>query len=246
VELTRWPNSGFTLPTARRAALLAVGFLAVLLLGCEAATPTPDADPRPAMRATVERLLALESVSFDLNQEAGSTMLFPGLIMHRASGVVDVPARFDVVIEAESLLPRSYIEIGIISIDGTAYMTGILNREWREVSPDTLPMTLTGLGETLAGIVEAVQEPTMVGSETLRGREVYHIRGGILSQDLLGLVPNAAEGYEVELDLWIDRTESFLLEALISGQVLATDVPESVRRLTLDDINVPVSVAAPG
>ena len=245
MELTRWPNSGFALLTARRAALLVVSLLAVMLLACEAATPTPT-DPRPAMRATVERLLALESVSFDLNQEAGSTVLFPGLIMHRAAGVVDLPASFDVVIEAESLLPRSYIEIGIISIDGTAYMTGILNREWREVSPDTLPMNLTGLGETLAGIVEAVQEPAMVGSETLRGREVYHIRGGILSQDLRGLVPNAAEGYEIELDLWVDRTESFLLEALISGRILATDVPEAVRRLTLDDINEPVSVAAPG
>lgn len=228
----------------RRGSLLTLGLLLVALLACESPTPTP-VDPRPALRATVESLLALESVSFDLEQETGTTMLFPGLVMNRASGVVDVPSRFDVTIEGESLIPRSYIEIGVISIDGTAYMTDILSGEWREVPPEALPMDLSDIGETLARIVEAVQLPEMVGSETLRGREVYRIRGGILSQDLRALVPNAADGYDVKLEMWVDRAESVLLEALISGQILASDAPDAVRRLTLDEVNAPVSVTAP-
>ncbi len=193
----------------------------------------------------MENLLALESVSFDLDQETGSTLVFPGLVMHRAYGVVDVPSRFNVTIEAETVFPRSYIEIGIISIDGTAYMTDILSGDWREVPPEALPMNLNALGETLAGIVDAVQRPELLGSENLRGREVYHLRGDVLSQDLRKLVPNAADGFDVVLDMWVDRAENLLLEALITGQVLATDDAESVRRLTLDDINAPVAVTAP-
>jgi hypothetical protein len=36
-----------------------------------------------------------------------------------------------------------------------------------------------------------------------------------------------------------------LLQVRITGKVLPTDIPDAVRLLTLDDINVPVSITAP-
>ena len=97
--------------------------------------------------------------------------------MHRAYGRAIVPGKFYVTVEAELLFPRSYLEIGIISINGTAYMTNVLNGEWGEVSPESLPINLSNFGEILARIVDKVQSPELLEEDSLDGADVYRIGG---------------------------------------------------------------------
>ena len=252
LELTRHPgqSSSRRERVGARAplAVLALLFLAALAACGSPPTPTPTPeppDPRKELQRTVQTLLELQSGSFDLEHITGSTNLLPGVLMHRAYGKAIVPDKFDVTVEAELLFPRSYLEIGMISIDGTAYMTNVLNGEWGEVAPDTLPINLTNFGEILARIVEQVQTPELLGQETLDGADVYRISGGILSEDLKELVPTAATGYAVSLEVTTDRATGALRQALITGQVVATDLPESQRRLTLSDLNQPVTIEPP-
>ena len=69
-------------------------------------TPTPEPpDPREELRRTVERLLELQSGTFDLEHVVGSTSILPGILMHRAYGKAVVPGKFDVTVEAELLFP---------------------------------------------------------------------------------------------------------------------------------------------
>ena len=135
----------------------------------------------------------------------------------------DIPDRFRLKVEAETLIPRSFVEIGVITIGDKAYMTDLLTKKWRQVEPSALPFTLSDISVTLAGIIEAVDEPTLVGSERLGDRDTYHIQGSILSQDLAGLVPGAGEGFDVRLDLWLAKPGNLLLQILISGMVIPTD-----------------------
>ena len=58
-------------------------------------------------------------------------------------------------------------------------------------------------------------------------------------------MPGAAEGLEVELELWLDLEAALLRRVLITGPVLTGDIPETVRLLAIDNINVPVDIAAP-
>ena len=44
----------------------------------------------------------------------------------------------------------------------------------------------------------------------------------------------------MELELWLDRSEGLLLQALITGQVMDSDDADTVRLLTLKDIDIPV------
>ena len=241
---------GFAAARARgllvAAALLALAALAACG-SAPTATPTPEPpDPREELQRTVRTLLALQSGSFDLEHIVGSTNLLPGVLMHRAYGKAVVPGKFDVTVEAELLFPRSYLEIGMISIDGAAYMTNVLTGEWGEVSPDTLPINLSNFGDILARIVESVQSPELLGQEGADGAEVYRIGGAIMSEDLRELVPTAATGYAVALEITTDRATGALRQALITGQVVATDVPESQRRLTLSGLNQPVIIETPG
>ena len=226
--------------------------LLVLLVSsaCSAGQPTPTpthepVDPREALQLTVERLTALQSVSFDLKHLVGYTNLLPGILMNRAYGSALVPGKFHIVVEGELLFPRSYLEIEMISIEGKSYMTNLVNGQWEEVPPETLPIDLGDFGVTLAAIVEEVQSPELLGHDRLDGVDVYHIGGNITSEVLKGLVPTAGTGFPVELEMWTERETGMLRQALIKGQVVVTDVEDSQRKLVLDGPNEPVTVEPP-
>ena len=228
-------------------ACLAIGLLAA----CGSDSPTQQVngstgiDPAPAMIQAVNQLLALESASFRLDHLEGSTVLVPGVLMTKVYGEVSIPDRFSVTVEAESEFPKSYLEISIITIEDTAYMTNILSGRWNQISPDSLPFNLLGLGQTLADIVDAVQEPKVLGQERLRGVDTLHIKGQIASEDLSELVPGAGQGFPVKLELWLDRDQGLLQQVLILGRVVPTDDENTERELTLQDINQSVVISPP-
>ena len=212
------------------------------------ATPTPTpkpVDPREELQRTVDSLVSLQSVSFDLEHLVGTTNLLPGVLMTRAYGKAVVPGQFDITVEGELLFPRSYLEIGIISMGEQAYMTNLVNGQWEEVSQSALPINLSDFGATLAAIVAEVQSPRLLGQENMDGADVYHIGGDITSEVLKGLVPTAGTGFPVALEMWTERDTGMLRRALITGQVVATDVADAQRELRLEGANQPVTVERP-
>ena len=235
-------------PKFLAAVIMAAGLMAAC--GTNTSTQAPNGassiDPGPAMRQAVVQLLGLRSAAFSLDHLEGSTVLVPGVLMTKVSGEVSIPDRFRVTVEAESEFSKSYIEISIITIDDTAYMTDIFTGRWNQISVDSLPFNLSGLGKTLADIVEAVESPQVVGEERLRGVDTLHIRGEIASEDLSELVPGSGEGFPVRLELWLDRTQGLLQQVHIIGRAVPTDAPNTVRQLTLEDINQPVNIEPPG
>ena len=235
-------------------AIMAAGVLLLALAaGCGGgATPPPtgdtgqDIDPRAALRRAVTAVLELESAGFTLEHLKGSTALIPGFLeMQKISGVVDLPDKFRLRVEAETVFPRAFIEIRIVLIEDQAFMTDPGTGRWNEVAPESLPFTLSNLGQTLADIIEKVEGPDYVGAVRLNDFDTHHISGRVRSQDLAALVPGAGEGFDVELDLWLEQAKSLLVRVLITGKVVPTDLPDTVRRLTLDDINVPVDISPP-
>ena len=124
-------------------------------------------------------------------------------------------------------------------------MTDFISGKWLQVDPKVLPFSFANFAQTLADIIEAVDAPAVVGAERLGERETNHIRGRIMSEDLGNLVPGAADGFRVILDLWLEQSTNLLRQVLISGMVIDTDEPGTVRLLTLDDFNLPVEISAP-
>ena len=210
-----------------------------------AVTSKPPPNAQALLRKATSRMLALESLSFVLEHQSGSTELFPGVEMTKAIGVVDIPDKFSISVEAQMARPRVYIELNAISVGDQAYMTDLITGRWRQVDLATLPVNLGNLGKTLANIAAAVQSPETVGGETLAGYKTARIRGQIQSQELAELIPGAALGFNVGLDLWVEESQGLLVQALITGQVMATDVPEAARLLTLDGFDAPVDIGPP-
>ncbi len=222
---------------------------AIALASCSqqpAATPMPSptpVNPKAELMRTVERLLKMESVVFVLEQTVGTTVLSPGIEMNRAYGTVIVPEKFDVTVEAQ--VANLYIELGMASIDGVFYMTNPLTGQWTVVLPEAIPINLLAIGNTLAGIVQSVQSPDLLAATVLDGIDVYHIRGGLRSEDLRELVPGADDGYTVMLEIWMERHSGTLRKATITGQVTDSDVPNAMRVLTLDNINQSATIEPP-
>ena len=208
-------------------------------------TQPPTQDAQALLRRAASRMLALESLSFVLEHQAGSTELFPGVGMTKATGVVDIPDKFSISLEAQMAKPRAYVELSAIRVGDRAYMTDLITGRWRQVELATVPVNLGNLGETLADIVAAVQSPESVGVETLAGYKTVRIRGQILSQELAQLIPRAAQGFNVGLDLWGEASQGLVVQALITGRVMATDVAEAARLLTFDGFDDPVDIGPP-
>ena len=226
--------------------------LLVLIIACSSdAAPEPsdkflDIHPESTMQQAVNQLLALDSASFSLKHLEGNTILVPGVLMTKVSGEVSIPGRFSVTVEAEAEFLRSYLEISIITIDETAYMTDLFTGRWNLISPDSLPFDLSDLGQTLADIVDAVKKPQVMGEERVNGVDILQISGEIASEDLAELVPGSEPGLPVRLELWLDQKQGLLQQVHIIGRVVPNDAVNTLRELTLKDINQPVVIEAPG
>ncbi len=110
---------------------------------------------------------------------------------------------------------------------------------------ELLPVNFADLGQTLSAILGSIQSPSWVGTESLAERPVYLVQGRVDSGDLSRLVPNAALGFDVMLELWLEQSSGLLLRVVITGQVISTDISDAVRVLSLDDIDVPVEIIPP-
>ena len=227
--------------------------LAVLAAGCvKAVTLTPTLTPEPPLDAqtilerVAIRLSDLRSAAFVLEHPMGSTTLFPGLEMHRVTGVVDVGDEdFRIVVEAQSQVPRVYIEFTVVNAGEEVWMTDFLTGNWREVPKTAMPLDFSNLGGTLIDITSAVESPELLGLEYVSGIETRRIRGTMQSEELAGLVPGAGGGVDIVVDLWVEVHQSLVYQMVLAGQVLSTDKPDTERLLSLGEFNLPVVIDPP-
>ena len=111
--------------------VLAGTLLVVQTMACSGQQlPTPASGPPldvgEILGKSVSRLLALDSLAFILEQQEGTTTLIAGVEMRKAYGVVDIPDKFSLTVEAELVSPRIFLEIGVVVIGEQAYMTNLL------------------------------------------------------------------------------------------------------------------------
>ena len=110
---------------------------------------------------------------------------------------------------------------------------------------ENLPFKFVDLGRTLGGIMQAIEAPTIIGTESVDGNATWRIQGSVPSERLRALVTNAEPGHEVRLEGWIDKDLGLLRKVRIAGQIYSQDSEEVVRNLSLVRFDEPVEISLP-
>ncbi|MBM3926232.1 MAG: LppX_LprAFG lipoprotein [SAR202 cluster bacterium] len=230
--------------------LLSASILLASCGGSDAATPTPSPPPPPPppqemLSTSAARMASLKSLTFSMTHEKGVSPLMSGVVMESMDGQAALPDRFSLDVKAQATALRAFINIKILAASGKTYMTDPVSGRLQEVDPSTLPFNFTNLGGTLAGIINAMMSPLPRGIETVDGKQAQKIVGPVLSQNLSGLVPKAAQGLPVGLEVWIEENTTLLLRARISGPVVSNDPPDIIRVLTFHNFDTPITITSP-
>lgn len=227
--------------------------LPVFIAGCgllsdQPSSPVPTqttVSPEALLSDVASQVLSLKSASFVLDHQAGNTVLSPGLVMNRVSGDMETPDKVHLVVEAELASPKAYVELEMIGVGDRFYSSDPVTGEWRQIPPDEQPLNFNNLATTLADIIISVQEPMYLEVRNTDGLASTGLEGTVRSEDLAALIPGASEGLVVAVQLSLDEKDGSLRQVILTGPVLATDAPETVRRLALDNLNEPVDISAP-
>ena len=222
--------------------------LAALAVAALAACGPPAEDegltPRERLDNAAARIAQVTSVDFTLSHDEGETPLLPGIVLQRADGTVEAPARAVVDVEALVTFANSFIEMNIV-IDGEdATMTDPLSGTPLPVATSSLPFNLHGLGPTLQGILAAIEAPEYSGDETIDGVAGTGIAGTVSGAAIQPLIPGADAALRQDIEVWVGD-DDLPRRVRLTGRVLSNDADNVIRVLSLrnfDTARIPDAV----
>ena len=208
-----------------------------------AATPEPTPTPNQVLDEGAAALLELETVGFSITHEEGNIPLMTGVLANEITGVVNMPDELDIDIKGEVAVFSAYLELQVVRTEGTYFLTDPLTGAWRTTPDETVPFDLTSVAITIGDIMKDMTETAYTGDGYYANP--IHVTGKVMSEQLGGLIPFAAEGYPVDLEVWLRQSDKLLERARIAGRVVESDAENYVRILTLRDYNKDVNIERP-
>jgi hypothetical protein len=174
--------------------------LSLLVAAC-GPTPTPT---HPSPQAMLESALAaLEEESYHVEMDMLMTM-------RDETGTLMVPIAFIGDFQApdrlQGTMSQSYgemtIEFEFITIAETTYVKSPETGEWKISTEQTFPFST----ERFISFEPAdIEDPAIVGEETLNGDRVYHLTGFAAAREIVDAFafPFTITGGELQLEYWI-------------------------------------------
>ena len=191
---------------------------------------------------SIDKMKVISSFHFELFHEGGRTPIAMGLELDEAIGDITKPDRLKTNITAA--LGGMLVEVEVVTIGVTTYMTNPLTKEWELVPGEFSAISVFDPDAGITAILENISDPTKVEGEEDKENE-YHIKGEIPSESLRPITLSSVEGINIIVDVWID-TENFLLNQVrVEGQITETEKPGIVRILKLSRYNQEVEIESP-
>lgn len=228
--------------------ILIVGIILLLLVvGCgKKETTAPDESTPPPLTAVEiiamasEKLEALSSFHFALDQEGGGTPIAMGLEMTSASGDITRPHKLKVDVFA------GFVEVGVITVGEVTFMTNPLTGEWEPLPNEFTAVRLFNPDTGIKAIIGRISNAVKLGEEKVAGALCYHIKGTLDSGDLSAISCGAAiEGISIDTDVWIGKDDFLLRQIKLEGQITKDEKPGIVRTLSISNFDQPVTIELP-
>jgi hypothetical protein len=166
-----------------------------------------------------------------------------GMILNTVEGVAAFPSSARMT--AQGVIERIAVRFGIIQTDDTIYFSGPIGDTWRIVPPGTLPFDFVGMNASVATALANATELTAGVGDSIGGQPTFVLKGRIVSDDLIGLVPGATPGLPLSIETWVTQGSGLPVRVLVSGSLISSDPETMVRQLDLRDFDEPVTVSPP-
>ena len=219
--------------------------LLVLVLSCgkKEAPASPTLTAQEIINYSIDKMTDINSFHFELSHEGGRTPIAMGLELDEAKGDVKKPDKLETTVLAA--LKGMLVEVQVITIGDTTYMTNPLTKNWEFVPGEFSAISIFDPNAGITSILQDMVNPTLVTTEEDSIPNCYHIMGEIPSESLRPITLSSAEGINLTADIWID-TGSFLINQItIEGQISETEQPGITRILKLFDYNQEIEIVSP-
>ena len=188
-------------------------------------------------------LAAERFLGFALEHPVGSTPLATGLFLAGAKGTASLPDRFQLALDMEA--SGTVFKLQVIVVEEEAYMTNLFSGEWEKVPKEQIPFRFDFFTESVTALMAGMEDATFVGETNLDGVPAYHIRGVGPTQSLAQLLPGALPDARIPVELWVDKAGGRLLQAQLTGPLVANDQPDTVRVVRLEALEEQPEIEAP-
>lgn len=160
-----------------------------------------------------DSLAATDSMRFNLEID-GDTWIDEdeSIRLVTARGDVERPNRVDVEFQVE-LLGAQTVSIRMITIGDEAWTTDLLSGAWNS-SPEEFgynPTVLFDNQNGLGPVAGRLENPEVIGSETIGGRTTWQVLGTVDNKTISTLTAGTVDGEPIGVTLWIDQESSNVL-----------------------------------
>jgi lipoprotein LprG len=156
------------------------------------------------------------------------------------------PDRVDVEFQVH-LFGAGTVTIKMVTIGDRSWTTNLLTGNWEDApeefgyNPSILYDNQNGLGPVMGKITE----PTLVGTESVNGRDAYRIKGTATEDVMDPLTANTMEGDQIGIELWIDGETWNLLRVVLREPERGDDTDPATWTMNLTDHDQQVSIEPP-
>ena len=201
-------------------------------------SPTP-VNPQVVLERSGEVMEALESFHFRLTHESGGTPIGQGLVIREVQGDVARPDKIS--LEVSGLAGSFAMRLSLITIGDNGFISNPITGEWEPVPAEVSPLGFFEPTRGVSEIMRRIESPRLISTDD----DSYTISGTIASEGLASLFGAVEEGNSIDIDVVIDATSLFLLEARLEGRITASEEDGVIRIITLSRFNEPVEIESP-
>lgn len=251
-------NTGSVRPGTRLWGLTLLSLmLAVLLAACggdnPTATPTvPPPTPTPVKPLTpseiakqsADKLNAVNSLHFIVDIKAGQVDIYNGITFKKAEGDFSKPDKFRAKLRVTVAIAQ--VDAETVGMDNQQYLLLTnLSKSWV-----TLPANVGFKADVLfdpqkgvGAVVQKIDNIELVGTESLDGVEVYHLKGIVKGADVSPLTAGTLGKNDVDFNVWTGKTD--FLTRRVTFKERSTNANASDWQLDFSKFDVPVTINRP-
>jgi hypothetical protein len=223
---------------------LAFVALSVAAAGCSGATPPPSSVAAQSVVSNAsDKMQALNSYHFVLDQVGGGTPIAMGIEMKKAEGDVLKPDKLKMSISGTAL--GFSIQVQLITVGGVIKMTNPLNGQWETLSDQFKILGIFDPTSGIAAILKQVSNLTALDDQQSGGVPCYHLKGNVSSDALNALTGSSVSGVNINVELWIGKGDFLVRTIQLTGKITETEVSGIVRTLSLSNFGQALSIELP-